>query len=233
MGEASETDRIRAAYARRHDDVRTGPVADYVVTERRELIQRLAAAHFGDDLGSLRVCDIGCGAGGDLAAWRESGASEAGLAGTELLEEPLTAARAALPAADLRLVDGFILPWEDRLFDLAWASMTFSSIRNAASRRRLFTEMWRVTRPGGMLALYDFRIRKPTNPDVVAMTQRSIGALGPPPTRRVAVTPFLPALPLVLRLPKPMRERLLRILPRTHAIWIWEIPPVEEGSNGR
>ncbi|HET9878731.1 MAG TPA: hypothetical protein VFQ81_05455, partial [Candidatus Limnocylindria bacterium] len=97
---------------------------------------------------------------------------------------------------------------------------------------RLFTEMWRVTRPGGMLALYDFWIRKPTNPDVVAMTQRSIGALGPPPTRRVAVTPFLPALPLVLRLPDPMRKGLLWILPRTHAIWIWKRTSETEGSSG-
>ena len=227
IGEPTETDRIRAAYARRRDDVRLGPVAEYVVAERRGLIRRLAAAHFGGDLGNLRVCDIGCGAGGDLAAWRDAGVRETGLAGTELLQEPLTAARAALPAADLRLVDGFVLPWEDRTFDLAWASMTFSSIRDAASRRQLFTEMWRVTRPGGLLALYDFRVRKPTNPDVVAMTQRTIGALGEPPFRRVAVTPLLPALPLVLRLPDPVRTGLLRMLPRTHAIWIW----VRDGSG--
>ena len=222
MGEASETDRIRAAYARRHDDIDLGRVAEYVVSERREVIQRAVAAHFGEQLGDVRICDVGCGAGGDLAAWRDAGVGEALLAGTELLAEPLAIAQALLPSADLRLVDGFTLPWADHAFDLAWASMTFSSVTDAARRRQLFTEMWRVTRPGGLVAMYDFRIRKPTNSDVVAMTQRRIDALGAPPSRRKSVTPFLPALPLILRLPGPMSAGLLRVLPRTHAIWIWD-----------
>ena len=217
-----ETKRIRAAYERRNDDVRTSAAARFVVAERRTIIREAVVRQFGDRVASIDICDVGCGAGGDLVSISDDlGIAQEHLAGTELLQGPLAEASRALPEADLRLVDGFELPWPDASFDLTWSSMAFSSIKDARSRRRLFEEMRRVTRGGGLVAIYDFRVRKPTNPDVVALTARRIRDLGVVPAQRVTATPFLPLLPVALRLPAPLRRAALSLLPRTHAIWLW------------
>lgn len=217
-----ETERIRAAYGRRNDDVQRGPAAEFVVAERRAIIREAAVRQFGDRVSSIDICDVGCGAGGDLVSFSvDLGIAQERLAGTELLPGPLAEASRALPEADLRLVDDFELPWPDASFDLTWSSMAFSSIRDARSRRRLFDEMQRVTRRGGLVAIYDFRVRKPTNSDVVAMTARRIRELGVVPAQRLTATPFLPLLPVALRLPARLRRAALSLLPRTHAIWLW------------
>ncbi|MEO8247696.1 MAG: class I SAM-dependent methyltransferase, partial [Chloroflexota bacterium] len=217
-----EAQRIRDAYARRAHDERVVRGGEFVVAERRAIIREAVVRQFGARVSSIDICDIGCGAGGDLVSFcLDFGIAQEHLAGTELLPGPLAEASRALPEADLRLVDGFELPWPDASFDLTWASMAFSSIMDAASRRDLFGELLRVTRRGGLVAIYDFRVRKPTNPDVVAMTARRIRDLGVVPAQRLTATPFIPLLPVALRLPAPLRRATLPLLPRTHAIWLW------------
>jgi SAM-dependent methyltransferase len=132
-------------------------------------------------------------------------------------------ARRDLPAADLRLVDDFLVPWPDRTFDLTWSSMSLSSIRDDSARRTVFNEMRRVTRPGGVVAIYDFHLRKPTNHDVVAMNRSRVAGLGIPPDTSIRVTPFLPLLRFALGLPLPLRGPATALLPRTHTTWMWQI----------
>ncbi len=204
------------------------PTVRFVVDERRaelvRIVERLVARRVND----LRICDVGCGDGGDLAFWRDRGIPETQLSGTELLRGPLTSARERLPNADLRLVDGFQLPFDDRSFDVVYASMVLSSILEDESRQALFREMQRVSEPGGIVAVYDFRIRKPGNHNVVAMTRDRVRALGRTPDVMRALTPLLPALPWVLRLPSGVRTAALKALPRTHALWAWRAPSPTE-----
>lgn len=222
---ASDVERIRAAYAQRRDAGGMSPSAAYVVDERRSILQRVVIDRFGEDHRSLRVLDVGCGTGGDLAFWRDRGVPADHLAGTELLAGPFAQARANVPEADIRLVDGFDLPWHDGAFDLTWSSMAFSSIAGSTSRRRLFSEMWRVTRAGGIVAIYDFHVRKPTNRNVVALNARRVEQLGQHPWARIRATPLLPILPMVLRMPSWVQGWLLRLLPRTHSVWVWARSP--------
>jgi ubiquinone/menaquinone biosynthesis C-methylase UbiE len=126
-----------------------------------------------------------------------------------------------LPGADLRLVDSFTIPWPDGSFDVTWSSMALSSILSSSNRKALFDEMVRVTKLGGVIAVYDLVVRKPTNRDVVAMTSARIRQFGLVPDERIRATPFLPLLDRVLGLPRTARVMALRFLPRTHAVWIW------------
>lgn len=193
----------------------------YLVGERRRLLQRVADTLISVPLGDLTVCDVGCGSGDDLAFWAGIGVPEDRLAGTELSADLAQQATARLPQADIRVVAGFEIPFASERFGLTTASLVLSTIRDDRLRRRLFEEMLRVTAPGGAVAVYDFRVKRPTNTNVVAMTRRRIGQLGQAPNFVRAASPLLPIVSLVLAWPDPMRAMAIRLLPRTHTVWAW------------
>jgi ubiquinone/menaquinone biosynthesis C-methylase UbiE len=173
----------------------------------------------------LRVCDVGCGDGSDLATWRAAGVPESMLAGTELVAERSALAQSRLPEADIREVAAFDVPFPSASFDLCTASLVLSSIKSGDDRARLLREMARVTRPGGVVACYDFVISKPWNRHVEAVTTRELTRYWRSPDDIRLAAPFLPVLGAVLRLPTLIRGSLIRTLPRTHRVWIWRVEP--------
>ena len=219
MPEASdEAHRIRAYY--RDASWAVSPGRHFLVAEWREQIEAMVA-NLGIGAVSLRVCDVGCGTGSDLQRWNQLGVPQGQLSGTELIADRAKAARRILPEASVEFVSGFDVPFADAAFDLVTASLVFSTVLDPAGRRSLAAEMRRVVAPGGLIAIYDFRIRKPWNPHVRAVADRDLTAVLGDPWMRVAVSPFLPLLDLALRLPRPMTRAVLRLLPRTHRIWVW------------
>lgn len=216
----AEARRIEAYYATRVERPMS-PTVRFVLDERRAAIARLVERFVDRPVSDLRICDVGCGDGGDLKFWEERGARAQNMSGTELLSGPLETAQSRLPGVDLRLVNSFELPFADDAFDLVYGSMVLSSILDARARRTLFAEMERVAAPGGIIAIYDFRIRKPGNSHVVSMTRRRIRELGRVPGLMQPLTPVLPILPALIRLPGWLQRPLLYALPRTHALWIW------------
>jgi SAM-dependent methyltransferase len=219
--EATEGDRIREFFDRRGAVQTWQSGRDYLTAERQTLLGHVADG-MGKQTSALYVLDVGCGNGTDLAYWRDAGVPVTNLAGTELIPERAAAARRLLPGASIVDAQGVDLPFLDVKFDVTSASLVFSLIRDEAMRIRLFEEMWRVTRPGGRVVVYDFVVRRPTNKSVTAMTARRVSALGRTPNERTSAGPFLPLLPTALRLPSPLRRPALRVLPRTHAFHVWE-----------
>jgi len=195
----------------------------YLLEERRRLLERVARG-LRQPPAALRICDLGCGDGADLAFWASLGVPPGQLAGTELIPERAGLSRERVPEADIRDVAGFDLPFADDSFDLTTASLVLTMIRDDALRRGLFEEMWRVTAPGGRVAVYDFAVRKPWNRQVVALNRARIAALGRPPDASSGAAPLLPLLGLALRLPAALRDPAVAILPRTHRLWVWRVP---------
>jgi SAM-dependent methyltransferase len=226
--ERSETAAISDVYAARRERSDPADVVDFVLAERRSLLRAAVDRLLPVRRDDLRICDVGCGAGGDLESWARAGVAVTNLAGTELLAEPLNEARRLLPDSNLRLVNDFTVPWPDGSFDVTSSSMAMSSILSQSSRRELFVEMLRVTIPGGVVAIYDFHVRKPTNRHVIAMNRKRIAALGMRPIESWRATPFLPLLKYALRLPSALRRPAIALLPRTHTLWIWQLPTPKE-----
>jgi demethylmenaquinone methyltransferase / 2-methoxy-6-polyprenyl-1,4-benzoquinol methylase len=117
----------------------------YTVRRVRDLLRRPNA----------RVLDIACGTG-DLLIALERDAGRV-LIGTDFCHPMLTGARGKLERAELKSVlveaDALSLPLGDASLDLITIAFGF---RNLANYRTGLSEMRRVLRPGGALAILEF-----------------------------------------------------------------------------
>lgn len=125
---------------------------DWPPLPERELgpLHRAVLAALGP-LDGQRLLDVGCGVGLFLCAAEQRGAL---VAGTDTAVERLEIARWALPDADLR-VGGLVEPGEALPFDTGTFDVvtTGASVHNGTDRAAVLTELVRVVRPGGRVAV--------------------------------------------------------------------------------
>jgi len=136
--------------------------------------------------------EVGHGSLGWLGVLKGWGVREQCLHGIELDAGRTARARAAFPAADLRIGDACEMPWQDGLYRLVIASTVFTSILDDGVRRLLAREIVRVLAPGGALLWYDFAYNNPRNPNVRGIKPREVRELFPElrgPMRRVTLAP--------------------------------------------
>lgn len=169
-------------------------------------------------LGEIRILEIGCGNGRNLADLVLWGADPEKLVGNELLPERLEAARRILPPG-VRLLPGnaAALDLPDAGFDIILQSTVFSSILDPGLRIALARNMWRMLAPGGAVIWYDFTVNNPANPDVAGIPVREIRRLFPEARysgRRLTLAP-----PIARRVPGVLHA-LLNAFPflRTHVM---------------
>ncbi len=193
-----ETRAVAERYARRTAPGRYSmlqPDVWQTVQERQRAMLRLFVRQGLTDLPSLRVLEVGCGAGGNLLELLRLGFAPANLAGAELLPERLAQARAVLPAAvQLHAGDASALPIAAGSQHIVWQSTVFSSLLDDGFQQQLATAMWRWVAPGGGVLWYDFTVNNPRNPDVRGVPLARLRQLFPQATlthRRVTLAPPL------------------------------------------
>ena len=108
------------------------------------------------DAGSV-VLDVGCGAGFDLAVASELVGADGWVHGTDLTREMVDQSRALvdrLGIANVKVqhVDSDKLPYEDSMFDVVISN---GVINLSPNKRELFSEIFRVLKPGGILQFAD------------------------------------------------------------------------------
>ena len=108
-----------------------------------------------------RVLDVGCGSGEFLAMLGTLGAEAAGIDPARRMVE---IARAAAPAADVRVGAAEELPWPDASFDVVTA---FNALQFAEDTLDALAEMHRVTAPGGLVAIVNWAERDRNDLDAV------------------------------------------------------------------
>ena len=195
----NELDRIRAEYRRRDADAErtscyeTSPGALFLRDSRDRAVLDALQAALTVPLNSVRLLDLGCGSGADLARFHDWGIPVSQLVGFDLLRERLVTARGRTLKAGLAQGNAGDLPFSDSSFDIVFQSMMFTSILDRDLRRRAASEIRRVLKPGGTILWYDFRWN-PTNPATAGIRIAELGRLFPGwpiTTRRVTLAPPL------------------------------------------
>ncbi|WLQ16079.1 methyltransferase domain-containing protein [Hahella aquimaris] len=126
------------------------------------------------------VLDVGSGIGGTSRCLAQKFGCR--VTGVDLTDEycraaAMLSARVGLQAlTDYRQGDAVNLPFEDEMFDVVWSEHVAMNIPDKA---RLYQEMYRVLKPGGVAAIYDV-LAGPSGP-----------ALFPVPWARSPATSFL------------------------------------------
>jgi SAM-dependent methyltransferase len=218
---------VAQRYARRDGHDRYSMLRPEVwlsVQERQRAMLQLFRRHGLTDLPSLRLLEVGCGAGDNLLELIRTGFAPARVQGAELLPARLQQARERLPAAvTLHGGDASTLPLAPASLDIVFQSTVFSSLLDDAFQQRLADAMWRWVRPGGGVLWYDFTVDNPRNADVRGVPLARVRALFPQGrlhARRVTLAPPLARLACRWH---PALYPLLNTLPplRTHRLaWI-------------
>ncbi|MGH9927856.1 MAG: class I SAM-dependent methyltransferase [Pyrinomonadaceae bacterium] len=180
---SAESERIRVEYERRSLEVDDRLYAPWNPTEQfmragRERVALRLLHNLGVFPGPGDRClEIGYGKLGWLGTLISWGVRETDLSGIELDEIRAGVARAALPAADLRVGEATTLPWGNETFKLVVVSTVFTSILQTDVRQRIADEIKRVLAPGGALLWYDFRVNNPKNKQVRKVDRRELRQL--------------------------------------------------------
>lgn len=101
-----------------------------------------------------KVLDFGCGYGRSLEELAALGYRH--LAGCDLSSQMAELARQRVPDAEIKVNEGTIIPFDDGSCDAVLLLAVLTSIVTDADQAKLMTEIRRVLRPFGMLAVGDF-----------------------------------------------------------------------------
>lgn len=177
-----------------------------LLRERDAALARTLRDRFGARVNELRILDLGAGDRDLKAALAEFGAAPRSVVASDLLLE-----RLAGNASPRRVAaDGRQLPFASASFDVVVQCTLFTSVRAAAARRVLASEMVRVCRPGGLLLSYDARLPNPFNRHVRRLPRDEHRELFA--GCRVAFEPLTPIPPLARALPR-LAAWLARLAP--------------------
>ncbi len=136
-------ERIRASFDEASRDEEHFPSTIDPRIYHVQLIRR----HLGD-LRGRRVLDVGCGKGRFARAFKQQ-EPEAEIWGLDISEEMLRFVPPEIPTRAGSMTD---LPFEDAFFDAAYAT---ESLEHAVEIARAVSEICRVVKPGGRIAIID------------------------------------------------------------------------------
>ena len=137
---ASEAERVRDVYRLydasdrvQHKRDPRRPGVQRMRSERWQVVGEILAARFSESA-AIRVLDVGCGEGDDLARIKRL-LPRAELFGIDLVADRIARAQLAVPDAQVEVRGGEELPFPDRSVQVVLLSTVLSSILDAETRR--------------------------------------------------------------------------------------------------
>jgi ubiquinone/menaquinone biosynthesis C-methylase UbiE len=127
--------------------------------------------------GTARVLDVGCGDGDSIWILLRLGFAPGNLCGVDIQEERVVQAKATNSLVNFECADATRLGFGDSTFDISMESMMFLQLTDDNVARRIANEMIRVTKPGGMLLVSDWRYSKPGSSEFKGVSPRRIAEL--------------------------------------------------------
>jgi len=197
-----------------------------MIQERERFLAKLLRRRGIQSLEEFRVFEAGCSGGYNLRLLAQWGARPENLAGMDI--DPRHAEYIASRSSQIRVHVGSAdnIPEPDAAFDMSIAFTLFSSVPDEDVAHGIAREMFRITRPGGLIVVYDMRRKSPSNPKVHAIETEDIRRWFPKCPLRVQTITLAPPLARLVGRYAPWLYGPLSIIPplRTHAIYVLRRP---------
>ena len=197
-----------------------------MVQERERFLGRLLRSAGWTNLEPLRAFEAGCSTGYNLRMLVQWGARPENVAGMDLDPAAVDYCRSHSPEIRVHAGSADAVPEATDTFDLAMAFTLFSSVPDEGVSRAIASELVRITKPGGLIVVYDMRRKNPANKRVHPVSRADIARwFGGCRVRSRTMTPA-PPLARVAGRRAPWTYGLLAALPpvRTHAMWVIRAP---------
>ncbi len=137
-----------------------------MVQERERLLSKVLKRHQVNSLADASVIEAGCSTGYNLRLFVQWGAQPRNAAGIDLSAEATEYVTAHSPEIRVHTGSADAIPEADEAFDFALAFTLFSSVRDEDIAHGIARELFRVTKPGGLILIYDMRRANPRNSSV-------------------------------------------------------------------
>ena len=197
-----------------------------MVQERERFLSRIIARAGMDDLADLRAFEAGCSTGYNLRVLLQWGARPEHLAGIDL--DPAAVEYCRSHAPEIRVHEGSadVIPEPDERFDLSMAFTLFSSVPDEDVAHGIARELFRITRPGGLILIYDMRRKNPRNAAVHKVESEDIRRWFPKCPLRVQSMTLAPPIARPVGRYAPWLYGALAAIPplRTHAMYVLRRP---------
>ena len=197
-----------------------------MVQERERFLSRLVARAGVGDLDDYRAFEAGSSTGYNLRLLLQWGARPEHLAGMDV--DPAAVEYCRSHAPEIRVHEGSAdnIPEPDEQFDLAMAFTLFSSVPDEDVAHGIARELFRITRPGGLIVVYDMRRRSPGNPAVHKIDSEDIRRWFPKCPLRVQSLTLAPPIARAVGRYVPWLYGTLAAIPllRTHAMYVLRRP---------
>jgi len=205
-----------------------------MVQERERLLSRIFRRQGWRSLEGIRTFEAGCSTGYHLRLMVQWGARPEHQAGIDIDPRAVQYCREHSPEIRVHEGSAAAIPEGDATFDLALAFTLLSSVRDEETAAAICRELLRITRPGGLIVVYDMRRRNPRNPAVHPIERDDIRRWFPSCPMRAYRCTLAPPIARPLGRFVPWLYGPLAAVPplRTHTMFVLRRPAMASTAGG-
>lgn len=164
--EQEEVQRIRSFYENKLISYFI-PLNYSLLLFKEKALYSFLSENYQKTLSTAKIMVIGFGDGSAVYSLIKYGAKPRNIYGTEIVKDYYEDLKFNIPDANLRMVDNFIMPYPNGLFDIVIQTEFLSMIKNDNARLKMASEMFRLIKKGGNIFSYD--IKKSKDPNIILL----------------------------------------------------------------
>ncbi|MCC7366439.1 MAG: class I SAM-dependent methyltransferase [Dehalococcoidia bacterium] len=197
-----------------------------MVQERERFLLKLLRKQGVESLDGFRAFEAGCSTGYNLRLMVQWGGRPEDMAGVDIDSAAVDYVKAHSPEIRVHAGSADAIPEPDQSFDLAMAFTLFSSVPDEDIAHGIAAELFRVTRPGGLIVVYDMKRGNPGNKAVHPIRADDIRRWFPKCPMRVKSITLAPPIARPAGRYVPWLYGALAAIPplRSHAMYVLRRP---------
>ena len=197
-----------------------------MVQERERVLARVFQRAGFRTLQGVTIFEAGSGGGYNLRQFAQWGAHPGAIAGIDIDLDRVAYSMEHSPAIQVHIGSATTVPEPDKKFDVSVAFTLFSSIHDEEVSAAIGEELFRITRPGGLILIYDMRRNNPRNSTVHAVGHDDIHRWFPKCRAQTRHLTLAPPIARIVAKRTPFLYGPLALVPllRTHSLYVLRRP---------